>query len=123
MLQGFGVPVRFASVNGGNAHWRNHDEPAESRFGFNEVIIKPLHEERLFRASSLGLGFDIPYGPGLDWIGWYTHPCFSLNQPDDEARAKANVQRFQFQYFSFSDDARIGRYVCCLPGAAGPAGR
>ncbi|CEH18295.1 hypothetical protein CBOM_04705 [Ceraceosorus bombacis] len=111
MLQSFGVPIRFADVNGGNAHWRNHAEPEESLFGFNEVIIKPIETDRLFRSSSLGLGYDIPYGPGKDWIDWFTHPLFSLHVPEDEQRAKENVRMFDWIYFSFSDDETISRHM------------
>ncbi|PWN43403.1 hypothetical protein IE81DRAFT_322473 [Ceraceosorus guamensis] len=111
MLQSFGVPIRFADVNGGNAHWRNHTEPEESLFGFNEVIIKPIETDRLFRSSSLGLGYDIPYGPGKDWIDWFTHPLFSLHVPEDEQRAKENVRMFDWIYFSFSDDETISRHM------------
>lgn len=107
MYKSFGVPIRLLNVCGGNAHWRNNANPADARFGFTEMITGPLEEERIFRAGNLGLGFDIPYGIGKDWEGWFMHPCFSLNKPEDEKNAKENAKFAKWFYVGFEDDDMI----------------
>ncbi|PWN48472.1 hypothetical protein IE53DRAFT_389326 [Violaceomyces palustris] len=99
---------RIMNVCGGNAHWRNHEDPETSRFGFEELVFKTLHEEKIFRASTLGLGYDLPFGPGKEWIEWYNHPHFSLNRVQD-LRLARELLGVEYLYLGFEDDESISK--------------
>lgn len=101
-------PVRVLNVCGGNAYWANNRSPDEARYAFDELVAKPLETDGVFRASSLGLGYDLPYGPGKDWLRWYYHPLFSLQGVRDEQNARRVGQRLQaYLYVGFEDDETI----------------
>ncbi|CAO1618641.1 unnamed protein product [Jaminaea pallidilutea] len=102
------APVRVLNVCGGNAYWRNNPRPAEARYAFDELIVKPLETDRVFRASALGLGYDLPYGVGRDWLRWFYHPLFSLQGVKDEQNARSVGRRLQsYLYVGFEDDESI----------------
>lgn len=101
-------PVRVLNVCGGNAYWENNKVPEEARYAFDELIAKPLETDGVFRASSLGLGYDLPYGPGQDWLRWYYHPLFSLQGEQDEKNARRVGERLdKYLYVGFEDDETI----------------
>ncbi|CAO1615910.1 unnamed protein product [Sympodiomycopsis kandeliae] len=101
-------PVRVLNVCGGNAYWENNKVPEEARYAFDELIAKPLETDGVFRASSLGLGYDLPYGPGQDWLRWYYHPLFSLQGVQDEKNARSVGERLdKYLYVGFEDDETI----------------
>ena len=95
---------RFMTVCSGNAHWRNHPENLAARFAMEELVARPLYEEGIFRCANLGLGFDLPYGPGSEWLAWYMHPLFSLERKDNEQRGRENTRTTPFAYYGFDDD-------------------
>lgn len=104
--------VRILNVCGGNAFWSNNKNPTAARYAFDELIAKPLETEGVFRASSLGLGYDLPYGVGQDWLRWYYHPLFSLQDPKDEANARRIGQRLnKYLYVGFEDDETISELM------------
>ncbi|KDN40978.1 hypothetical protein K437DRAFT_258482 [Tilletiaria anomala UBC 951] len=110
---------RFMTVCSGNAHWRNHPTSLAARFAMEELVARPLVEEKIFRCVNIGLGFDLPYGPGSEWLEWYFHPLFSLARPDNECRARENTRTTPFMYFGFVDDETMGpemmeRYLTTL---------
>lgn len=101
-------PVRVLNVCGGNAYWENNKQPQEARYAFDELVAKPLESDGVFRASSLGLGYDLPYGPGRDWLKWYYHPLFSLQGVEDEQNARRVGERLdKYLYVGFEDDETI----------------
>ncbi|PWZ00408.1 hypothetical protein BCV70DRAFT_95014 [Testicularia cyperi] len=99
---------RFLNVCGGNAYYKNQNDPEESEFGFTEIVVKGMAEDRLFRASHLGLGYDLPFGPGMEWIGWYYHPHFAFNRPENLKLARS-LQGRPLLYVGFEDDEKIGK--------------
>ncbi len=100
--------TRFMTICSGNAHWRNHPTPDAARFAMRELVGRPLREERIFRCVNLGLGFDLPEGPGKEWLEWYMCPLFSLARRDNERRARENTRTTPFGYFGFEDDESLG---------------
>ena len=100
--------TRMLNVCGGNAYYKNNSNPVEAEFGFTEMVVKPLIEEHIFKASNLGLGYDLPYGPGVEWSDWYFHPHFAFNRREnmDLARSFTGVPLL---YVGFEDDDRIGK--------------
>lgn len=102
--------VRLLNVCGGNAYWGNSYDPPRTRYGFEQMIAQPLESEGVFRASSLGLGYDIPYGVGRDWCKWFFHPLFSLQGPREQRQARRVVPRVQrYLYVGFEDDETISQ--------------
>jgi predicted alpha/beta hydrolase len=104
--------VRILNVCGGNAYWENNNSPEEAKFVFDQMIKMPLQTEGVFRSSSLGLGYDLPYGAGVDWLKWFYHPLFSLQGVEDESIARALGERLdKYLYVGFEDDATINRLM------------
>lgn len=99
---------RMLNVCGGNAFVQNQKEPDAAEFGFTEMVVKPLAEEKIFRASNLGLGYDLPYGPGLEWVQWYFHPHFAFNRPENLQLARG-LKGVPLLYVGFEDDEKIGK--------------
>ncbi|EPQ27588.1 uncharacterized protein PFL1_04726 [Pseudozyma flocculosa PF-1] len=101
---------RMLNVCGGNAYYENQRDPQEAEFGFTELVLKPLIEDSIFRASNLGLGYDLPYGPGREWMDWYFHPHFAFNRREnlDLARSLVGVELL---YVGFEDDDRIDKLM------------
>lgn len=56
--------TRILNVCGGNAYWRNNNNPEGARFAFKEMIQKPLLEDGIFYCTNLGLGWDLPKSCG-----------------------------------------------------------
>ncbi len=96
------------NVCGGNAFVENQKEPAMAEFGFTEIVVKPLAEDRIFRAASLGLGYDLPYGPGVEWVQWYFHPHFAFNRRENLDLARG-LKGVPLLYVGFEDDEKIGK--------------
>lgn len=106
------APVRILNVCGGNAYWANNPNPEGARYAFEQLIVAPLETDRVFRASSLGLGYDLPYGVGKDWLRWYFHPLFSLQDRKDEVNARAGGEKLdKYLYVGFEDDESITRHM------------
>ncbi|ETS61496.1 hypothetical protein PaG_04243 [Moesziomyces aphidis] len=99
---------RLLNVCGGNAYVKNQKEPDAAEFGFTEIVVKPLAEEKIFRAANLGLGYDLPYGPGLEWVQWYFHPHFAFNRPENMKLARG-LKGVPLLYVGFEDDDKIGK--------------
>lgn len=109
------APVRILNVCGGNAYWQNNPRPEEARFAFDELVVKPLETDRVFRASALGLGYDLPYGVGRDWLAWFYHPLFSLQAKKDEENARRVAKRCErYLYVGFEDDESISKNMMLL---------
>lgn len=105
-------PVRILNVCGGNAYWENNNSPEEAKFVFDQVIKAPLETDGVFRSSSLGLGYDLPYGAGVDWLKWFYHPLFSLQGAEDELIARALGEKLdKYLYVGFEDDATINQLM------------
>lgn len=105
-------PVRILNVCGGNAYWENNNSPEEAKFVFDQMIKAPLETDGIFRSSSLGLGYDLPYGAGVDWLKWFYHPLFSLQGVEDEAIARGLGERLdKYLYVGFEDDATINQLM------------
>ncbi|CAO1620031.1 unnamed protein product [Parajaminaea phylloscopi] len=106
------APVRVLNVCGGCAYWDNNANPEGARYAFEQLIVEPLETDRVFRASSLGLGYDLPYGVGRDWLRWYFHPLFSLQGHKDERNARAVGERLdRYLYVGFEDDESISKHM------------
>ncbi|KAJ1018598.1 hypothetical protein NDA16_004880 [Ustilago loliicola] len=99
---------RFLNVCGGNAFVQNQKEPDAAEFGFTEIVVKPLAEDKIFRAANLGLGYDLPYGPGVEWVQWYFHPHFAFNRPEN-LKLVRNLKGKPLLYVGFEDDENIGK--------------
>ncbi|SNX88042.1 uncharacterized protein MEPE_06753 [Melanopsichium pennsylvanicum] len=99
---------RLLNVCGGNAFVLNQKDPEAAEFGFMEIVVKPLAEEKIFRAANLGLGYDLPYGPGIEWVQWYFHPLFAFNRPDNLKLARG-LKGIPLLYVGFEDDEKIGK--------------
>ncbi|SPO31803.1 uncharacterized protein UTRI_06640 [Ustilago trichophora] len=99
---------RLLNVCGGNAFVQNQKEPDAAEFGFTEIVVKPLAEEKIFRAANLGLGYDLPYGPGIEWVQWYFHPHFAFNRPEN-LRLARGLKGVPLLYVGFEDDDKIGK--------------
>lgn len=56
--------TRLLNICGGNAYWKNNNNPEGARFAFKELIHKPLLEDGIFYATNLGLGWDLPKSCG-----------------------------------------------------------
>ncbi|SJX66590.1 uncharacterized protein SRS1_16812 [Sporisorium reilianum f. sp. reilianum] len=99
---------RLLNVCGGNAFVQNQKEPDAAEFGFMEIVVKPLAEEKIFRAANLGLGYDLPYGPGVEWVQWYFHTHFAFNRPENLKLARG-LNGVPLLYVGFEDDEKIGK--------------
>lgn len=99
---------RLLNVCGGNAFVQNQEEPDAAQFGFMEIIVKPLAEEKIFRAANLGLGYDLPYGPGVEWVQWYFHPHFAFNRKHNLDLVR-DLKGIPLLYVGFEDDDKIGK--------------
>ena len=73
-----------------------------------EIVVKPLAEEKIFRAANLSLGYDLPYGPGVEWVQWYFHPHFAFNRPEN-LKLVRNLKGKRLLYVGFEDDEKIGK--------------
>lgn len=106
------APVRILNICGGCAYWKNNANPDGARYAFEQLVVAPLETERVFRSSSLGLGYDLPYGVGKDWLRWYFHPLFSLQGHRDEVNARAVGERLdKYLYVGFEDDENISQHM------------
>lgn len=99
---------RLLNVCGGNAFVQNQNDPEAAEFGFLEIVVKAMAEDKLFRASNLGLGYDLPFGPGMEWIEWYFHPHFAFNRPENLKLARG-LKGVPLLYVGFEDDDKIGK--------------
>ncbi|TKY86856.1 hypothetical protein EX895_004144 [Sporisorium graminicola] len=101
---------RLLNVCGGNAFAMNQKEPDEAAFGFMEIVVKPLAEEKIFRAANLGLGYDLPYGPGREWVQWYFHPHFAFHRLENLKLARG-LKGVPLLYVGFEDDEKISKHM------------
>ncbi|KAL9940785.1 hypothetical protein V8E36_000273 [Tilletia maclaganii] len=102
--------ARLLALNAGNPHYKDFDNDIyneETDYGFHMAAVLNLESEGVFRASYMGLGFDLPYGPGKEWVRWFNHPHFSLHVEEDRQRAREITKHMQYIYFGFEDDAQI----------------
>ncbi|KAK0525230.1 hypothetical protein OC835_005680 [Tilletia horrida] len=102
--------ARLLALNAGNPHPKDSERGVydeESDYGFHMAGVLTLQSDGVFRASYMGLGYDLPYGPGKEWTQWFNHPHFSLRLDADLQRARENTKHMQYIYFGFEDDATI----------------
>ncbi|KAE8214729.1 hypothetical protein CF327_g1931 [Tilletia walkeri] len=102
--------ARLLALNAGNPHPKDSDNGTwneEADYGFHLAGVLTLETDGVFRASFMGLGYDLPYGPGKEWTRWFNHPHFSLRLDEDLKRARENTKHMQYIYFGFEDDATI----------------
>lgn len=55
-------------VSVGNLHVGNYPNPSEVLTAFRQLIAPYIETERIFYGSRMGLGEDLPYGPGKEWL-------------------------------------------------------
>ncbi|KAI0061307.1 hypothetical protein BV25DRAFT_1886903 [Artomyces pyxidatus] len=99
--------TRFLNVNGGNAYYKNFADPDGTLYSLDTAIRGLLETDGVFRGSYVGLGHDLPYSPGVQWLKWFVHPHFS-------AYRKADVdmmRRMHIPYLSigFADDETVNK--------------
>ncbi|KAI0061286.1 alpha/beta-hydrolase [Artomyces pyxidatus] len=100
--------TRFLNVNGGNASWENAVDPEVARYSLDTFIRELLETEGVFRASYLKLGYDLPYGPGLEWIEWFLHTHFSLAKKSDVENVR-RLQGIPYLAIGFADDETVSK--------------
>lgn len=54
----------------GNKWVGNYDNSPEVLASFKKNIYAHLEKDRIFYGSRMGLGDDLPYGPGKEWTSW-----------------------------------------------------
>ncbi|KAK0563050.1 hypothetical protein OC861_005008 [Tilletia horrida] len=104
--------ARLMAINAGNPHPKNLMEGTwdqESDYGFHMAGVLTLETDGVFRASYMGLGYDLPYGAGKEWARWFNHPHFSLNIDADLQRARKITANCQYIYLGFEDDGTISK--------------
>ncbi|KAI0043267.1 hypothetical protein FA95DRAFT_1546572 [Auriscalpium vulgare] len=99
--------TRFLNVNGGNAYYGNTAQPEAARYSVGVVMRERLESDNIFKASELGLGHDIPYGPGLQWMEWFLHPHFSVCRKADADILKR--MHLPYLYVGFTDDETVDK--------------
>ncbi|KAN0064116.1 hypothetical protein ACQY0O_003283 [Thecaphora frezii] len=99
---------RMMNVCGGNAYYRNRPKPDALEYGLIELLVKPLLQERLMRASHVGVGFDLPYGPGREWLTWVFHRHFAFERKDNMKLARS-VLGVEVLGLGFADDDNVDK--------------
>ena len=54
----------------GNLWVGNYRDPREVLSVFKKLVLPFIERDRIFYATRIGLGNDIPYGPGKEWVQW-----------------------------------------------------
>lgn len=62
--------IRNILISPGNLWVGNYDKPGELFEVYKTLVLPFIEKDRVFYASRLGLGNDLPYGPAKEWVQW-----------------------------------------------------
>ncbi|KAF8325772.1 Alpha/Beta hydrolase protein [Cantharellus anzutake] len=86
--------------------WKQAESSAQLA-EMEKKIAKSLETDGVFRCRSLGMGYDIPYGPGRQWLEFYRHPLCVASLPQN-ASTMRKVNK-PYLYVGFDDDATMSK--------------